>query len=132
MNTPTKPPKPILLTAALIALDALFWLVFVVLASLDRTYLAPLPAFYKWTIILLALGSSTVLTAISLLVFKRHRLGYILGLPVLSILAVLSILDEAGALDLFAFFLSFLPLLLLIRYRKLFPAPVGAEPAKEV
>lgn len=118
-----KPPKSVILTAVFIAVDSVLWLLFVILAAVTRSYLSSLPALYKWGIVLSALGGSLALAAICFLLLKRNRFGFYLGLLVLTVIAVASLMDELGFLDLLAFLLILVPLVLLLHDRNWYLKP---------
>ena len=71
----------------------------------------------RWLFIILALGSSLILIGIAIFLKRRNRPAFYLGLLTLVAIAVLSVTDEFGFLDLFSLLISLTPLVLMLKDR---------------
>lgn len=102
-------PKSVTITLALLLLNAIFWFGYPVYSIFLDEYLSSIPEVLRWAILILALGSSIILTLIAFLLKRRNRWGGDAGVLMLALMAVLSITDEFGVLD-------FVSLLILSRW----------------
>lgn len=113
-----KTPPTVHLTLWLILLNAAIWLVFAGLAAAGMIPGLPdLPAL-RWLMAGLALACALALGLTTYLLRRRVRLGLVLGLLLLTIIAVLSISDQVGWLDLLSLLISLVPLVLLVKDRQ--------------
>ena len=110
-------PKSVAVTIAFIALNAVFWLAYAIIIALGSSALTTIPAIMKWGFIVLAVGCSLLLAGVALFLVKRKRLAFYFGLLMLTLVAVLSIADQFGWLDLFSLLISLIPLVLLLKDR---------------
>jgi hypothetical protein len=111
-------PKTIKITLILIALNAVFWLGYA--ASAVRGALDPADSvsLMVWIMAGLAFISAVALAVVAVLLRRRARIGYYLGLPLLALIAVLSVTDQVGLLDLFSLAISLTPLILMVVDRR--------------
>jgi hypothetical protein len=116
-------PKSVPVTTVFIILNAIFWLAYTVITAFGGTHLTTVPIIVKWTIILLAFGSSAILTGIAIFIRRQNRFAFFFGLLMLTIIAVLSITDEFGWLDFFSLLISLIPLALLLKDRNWYLKP---------
>lgn len=77
-----------------------------------------MPDGLKWIMVLLAIGSAVILAALAHFLNRRNRLAYYASLVFLAVIAVLSITDEFGWLDLVSLLISLVPLGLLVKDRR--------------
>jgi hypothetical protein len=113
-------PVSVSLTLALILVNAAFWLVYGFVFAIRPT---SLPGGIKWIMVLLAIGSSVILAVVAYLLNQPNRLAYYVGLAFLAVIAVLSITDEFGWLDLVSLLISLIPLGLLLKDRRWYLSP---------
>lgn len=110
-------PKSVAVTIAFIALNSVFWLAYAIIIAFGSAALTTVPAIMKWGFIVLALGCSLLLAGVALFLVRRNRLAFYFGLLMLTLVAVLSITDQFGWLDLFSLLISLIPLVLLLKDR---------------
>ena len=111
-------PKTILVTQILILLNAAIWAGYGLYTLLTRNTAGTGLSAATWIMSALALASAVALVGVVLLLRKRNRWGFYFGLALLALIAVLSITDEVGLLDVLSLLVSLAPLILLIRDRK--------------
>ena len=112
------PPKTTLITQILILLNAAIWAGYGLYTLLTHNTSGTGHSAATWIMSALALASAAALVIVVLLLRKRNRWGYLFGLALLTLIAVLSITDEIGLLDVLSLLISLAPLILLIRDRK--------------
>jgi lysylphosphatidylglycerol synthetase-like protein (DUF2156 family) len=116
-------PKTVSATLILILLNAAFWLGYAIITILTNNDAATVPHVARWSFSFLALGTAAILVVLFFLLRKRVRFAYYLSLIVLALLAVLSLTDQVGWLDVFSLLLSLIPFVLLVKdnlyYRRL-------------
>ena len=112
------PPKTVLTTLLLILLIAAFWLVFALVAAFGGIRAFTAPEIFRWVMAALALGCSTALVITAFFLKKRNRLAFYFGLVLLTGIAVLSIADQVGWLDIFSLLISLVPLVLMLKDRR--------------
>lgn len=110
-----KQPITVKLTFILILINAVFWFGYGVLMGLGG--IAPMSANLsaRWVMGGLALVSAAALAGVAYLLSKRIKLVYFGSVVLLALIAVLSITDQVGWLDLFSLLASLVPLVLLIK-----------------
>lgn len=109
--------KPVSVSIALILVlvNAAFWLIFGFMFAFRPT---SMPEGLKWIMVLLAISSSVILAVLARFLNRRNRLAYYASLTFLAVIAVLSITDEFGWLDLVSLLISLVPLGLLLKDRR--------------
>ena len=116
-------PKTVSATLILILLNAAFWFVYAIITILTNNDAATVSHVARWIFSFLALGTAAVLVVLFFLLRKRVRFAYYIALVVLALLAVLSLTDQVGWLDVFSLLLSLIPFVLLVKdnlyYRRL-------------
>jgi lysylphosphatidylglycerol synthetase-like protein (DUF2156 family) len=116
-------PKTVTATLILILLNAAFWFVYAIFTIATNTDAATVSHVARWIFSFLALGTAAVLVVLFFLLRKRVRFAYFIALVVLALLAVLSLTDQVGWLDVFSLLLSLIPFVLLVKdnlyYRRL-------------
>lgn len=110
-------PRSILIAHALILVNGVFWLLFAIVAAAGRLpgILAASPM--KWIMAILALSVSVVLGILALLLQKRKKFAFYSIVLALPIIAVLSITDEVGVLDILTLAISLAAFILIISNR---------------
>jgi hypothetical protein len=111
------PPKSVSTTLIFIILNAAFWLVYAFIMAFGGIRSLAASSVVKWIMTILALGSSVALVGTAFFLGKRNRLAFYFGLVILAIIAILSVTDEFGLLDLFSLLISLIPLGLMLRDR---------------
>jgi hypothetical protein len=118
-----RPPKSVFITFSLIIIDAVFWLAYAFIMALGGIRSIAVSSVAKWVMTILALGSSTALLGTTFFLWRRNQFAYYFGLVILVIIAVLSITDEFGLLDLFSLLISLIPLVLMVKDRAWYLPP---------
>jgi hypothetical protein len=112
-------PATVRIALLLLALDALMWFAFGVVVVAGGNASIDVPAV-RWAMAGLAWVSAAALASFTLLLSRRNRLAFYLAVILLSIIAVLSITDQVGWVDLAALAISVTPLVLLLKDRAWF------------
>ena len=114
----TKYPKSVITTYILILLNAAFWLGYAIFTIAGNTDPAAASYIGKWAFSILALATAVALVILFILLRKHIRFAYTLTLIMLALLAVLSVTDQVGWLDVFSLLISAIPFALMLRDRK--------------
>jgi hypothetical protein len=110
-------PKTVFATLIIIMINAAFWLIYTFIMAFGGVSSIASASTVKWVMAILALSSSVALAGITFFLARRNRLAFFFGVVLLTIIAILSITDEFGILDLFSLLVSIVPLGLMIRDR---------------
>jgi hypothetical protein len=110
-------PTTVLATRLLLALDALVWFAFGVMAASGAIASIAHPLALRWVMAVLAWVSAAVLAGLAFLLSKRVRLAFYMAILLLILIAALSVTDQVGWLDLAALAISVAPLVLLLKDR---------------
>ena len=110
-------PKSVFITHIFIILNAIFWLTYTIIVFFLPNSSTIMSNAVRWLFIILALGSSLILIGIAIFLKRRNRPAFYLGLLTLVAIAVLSVTDEFGFLDLFSLLISLTPLVLMLKDR---------------
>ncbi|MCB2214247.1 hypothetical protein KQH50_02510 [bacterium] len=113
-----KIPRTVTITLILIALNAIFWFGYAVNAV--RGVLDPddSVSLMVWIMAGLAFASAVALVVVAVLLRRRVRLAYYVGMGLLALIAVLSVTDQVGLLDVASLAISLTPVVLMIKDRK--------------
>lgn len=111
-------PRTTLVTQILILLNAAIWAGYGLYTLLTHNTAGTGLSAATWVMSALAFATAAALVVTVLLLRKRNRWGYIFGLALLALIAVLSVTDQIGLLDVLSLLISLAPLILLIRDRK--------------
>jgi hypothetical protein len=99
-----------------LAFDSLMWLGFGIFAALGGIVSFP-PGPARWVIGGLAVAAAAALAVTALLLRRRIRVAYFFAVLVLAAIAVLSLTDQVGVLDVASLLVSLIPLILLLKDR---------------
>jgi len=110
-------PATVRVALLLLALDALMWFAFGTVAGAGGIASIADPPALRWVMAGLAWASAAALAGLAILLGKRNRVAFYLALILLAIIAVLSIADQIGILDLVSLAVSVIPLVLLLKDR---------------
>jgi accessory gene regulator protein AgrB len=121
------PPKTVLITLFLILLMAAVWLIFALTAAFGGISAFTVSESLRWVMAAPALGCSIALVITAIFLKKRNRLAFYFGLVMLMMVAVLSITDQIGWLDIFSLLISLVPLVLMLKDRKWYLRPTGQK-----
>ncbi len=113
-------PKSVWAATLFVGLNALIWAAFGVAALGGVFSPAQIPPALRWVMALMALAAAGLLGLTALLLARRSRLAWFAALAMLAGVAVLSLADEIGLLDLVSLALSAIPIVLLIKERRWF------------
>jgi hypothetical protein len=111
-------PNSVKVTLAFILLNAVFWLGYAVAAVSTGQDSGTGLSAVTWIWSGLAAVCALALAGAAFLLRRRSKLAYYFTLLMLALLALLSITDQVGLLDIFSLFISLVPLILLIWDRK--------------
>jgi len=112
-----RPPVSVRVTLILILLNAAFWLGFAILVAAGAIGSIPSASVIQWVMAILALVSAVALAGIAFFLRRRNRFAFYFGLALLALIAVLSIADQVGLLDLFTLLVNLVALGLMVRDR---------------
>jgi len=123
-------PASVRIALALLTLDALLWFAFGAATACGAIASIAQPPLLRWGMAGLAWVSAVFLAGIALLLRRRSRPAFFAAVILLSIIAVLSITDQVGLVDLATLAVSAAPLVLLLKdrawYLRRSDAPGGA------
>ncbi len=111
-------PGRVKVTHAFILLNAVFWLGFAVITLQIRYDSGAGLSAMTWIWAGLAALSALALAGAAFLLRRRSKLAYYFALLMLGALALLSVTDQVGLLDIFSLFISLVPFILLLWDRK--------------
>jgi hypothetical protein len=112
-----RPPVSVFVTLLLILLNAAFWLGFAILLAAGGIRSLQAESVITWVMVNLAVISAMALAGIAFLLRRRSRFAYYVGLALLALIAVLSITDQVGLLDLFTLLVNLVALGLMVKDR---------------
>ena len=112
-----RPPISVTATLIFILLNATIWFVFAFLVIFNAIQSIPTTGIFKWIIIILAMGASWILAGIAVLLKRHMRVAFYAGIAMLAIIAILSLADQVGWLDLFSLLISLVPIILMLKDR---------------
>jgi hypothetical protein len=110
-------PKTVTTALIMIIINAAFWFIFALIVFLGWVSSISFAGIVRWVMAALALGSSVVLAGIAYFIARRNRTAFFFGVAFLALIAILSVTDEFGLLDLFSLLLNLVPLGLLLKDR---------------
>jgi lysylphosphatidylglycerol synthetase-like protein (DUF2156 family) len=110
-------PATVRAALLLLALDALMWFAFGVVAAAGGIASIANPPTLRWVMVGLAWASAAALAGLAILLGRRIRVAFYLAVILLAIIAVLSIADQVEWLDLASLAVSVIPLVLLLKDR---------------
>jgi hypothetical protein len=110
-------PATVRAALLLLALDSLLWFAFGVVAAAGGIASIADPPALRWGMAGLALASAAALAGLAILLSRRVRPAFYLAVILLALIAVLSVTDQIGVLDLVALAISVIPLVLLLKDR---------------
>jgi hypothetical protein len=123
-------PTSVRVALLLLALDALLWFAFGVVAAWGGIASINHPSIVRWVMAGLACASAAALAGLTILLGRRSRVAFFLTVILLAIIAILSITDQIGLVDLVSLAVSVVPLALLLKdrawYLRRTDAPGGA------
>jgi hypothetical protein len=110
-------PASVRVALLLLMLDALLWFAFGIVAACGGIASINHPAIVRWVMAGLACTSAAALAGLAILLGRRSRTAFFLAVILLAIIAVLSITDQVGLVDLVSLAVSIVPLALLLKDR---------------
>jgi len=108
-------PKTVKATLILINLNAIFWFGYAVVSALGAVDSNTGILAAQWLMAGLAFISGAALSGIAFFLRRRSRFAYYFGLFMLALIAVLSVTDQVGWLDIFSLLISIIPLALMLK-----------------
>jgi hypothetical protein len=116
-------PKTVIAAIIIIIINALFWFIYALVMVFGGISSFAHAGTAKWVMAILALVTSVALVCTAYLIARRSRPAFIFGIVFLAMIAILSITDEFGILDLFSLLISLVPLGLMIKDRSWYLQP---------
>jgi hypothetical protein len=115
--------KSVTITLISILINAIIWLLFSIVVAAGLHPALPDSVIYQWIMAGLSLLASGFLFIMFFLLRKKIRAAFFLTIAFLVFLAVLTIADDLGLIDLIVLLITLTPIVLLIRDRKNFLSP---------
>ena len=119
----TQRPLSVVATLLLILLSALIWLALGILIASGVHPAVPDDPAVRFGLFCGSLAAAGTLIGLAILLAKRIRRAYHLGLAALSLNALAIIFDDIGWADLIVFIINLIPLSLLIKDRSWYLRP---------
>jgi hypothetical protein len=110
--------KSVLITRDFVLLNAIIWLAFSIIVATGMHPALPDSAFYKWFLAISAFLSAVFLFLLFFLLNKKTKIAYILTIAFLTLIVLLTIMDDLGIIDLIVLLITITPIILLIKGRK--------------
>lgn len=114
----SKYPPTVVAVLVFLLVNAMVWIGFSVLAAAGAHAGLPSEPAVRWIMAGLAFGCGCVLIGLAAALARRLRIAYFLMTAVLAVLAVLTVTDDVGWIDLAYMALVVVPLALLLKDRK--------------
>jgi len=111
-------PNSVTAALMLILFIAAFWFAFAVITALGLNWSLERTGSYKWIMVVLALGAVLVLAGMAFFLRRRNRIAFYLSVAFLAVLAVLTIADQVGWIDLVTLIITLAALVLLLKDRQ--------------
>jgi lysylphosphatidylglycerol synthetase-like protein (DUF2156 family) len=125
-------PWTVTLTAVLILLNTLIWLILGIIIAVNAHPALPVPPLMKGIMATMSILMALVLLGLWIFLFRGNRIAYYLILAFFLLTATLTILDDVGVADLVVLTLNIIPVVLLILDRKWYFRPRKTTPAPVV
>ncbi len=110
----------ITLTRIFIILNAFIWLALGIIIALNVHPALPVPPSMRVIIAILSIVMAGILILLFVFLQKGNRMAYYLTIAFFGIVSILTIFDEVGLSDIFVLVLNLIPIVLLIKDRKLY------------
>jgi hypothetical protein len=111
------PPRSVSAALIVIILNAAFWLAYAFIIALGNIHSFAASGIVKWVMATLAVCSSAALAGTAIFLRRHNRFAFYFGLVLLATIAILSVTDELGLLDLLSLLISLIPFGLMIKDR---------------
>lgn len=112
----TDAPITVKITKIMLILNGLFWLVFAVITAANLIPIG-VNTILRWVMAVLAFDGALVLIGLAFLLPKHNRWIYFIGFTLSAMMAIVSLLDELGVMDIASFLFNLVILILLIKDR---------------
>ena len=114
----SKYPPTVVAVLMFLLVNAMIWIGFSVITAAGAHAGLPSEPAVRWIMAGLALGCGCILIGLAAALARRVRIAYYLITAILAVLAVLTITDDVGWIDLAYMGLVVVPLALLLKDRK--------------
>ena len=109
-----KPPTSVSAARLLVLLNAIVWLAFSTIIAIGAHPAMPDSALLRWVMAILGLLTSAALLVLYAFLGRRSRLAFFAALVALGCLAVLTLADQVGCVDVAVLALTLAPMACLI------------------
>ncbi|NJD59375.1 MAG: hypothetical protein C3F13_13520 [Anaerolineales bacterium] len=116
-------PWTVTLTAVLILLNTLIWLILGIIIAVNAHPALPVPPLMKGIMATISILMALILLGLWIFLLRGNRIAYYLTLAFFLLTATLTILDDVGVADLVVLALNIVPVVLLILDRKWYFRP---------
>ncbi len=115
---PAQRPVTVTITILLLFAIAAIWLVFGLIVTLGLHPYFNTTGIFRWIMAACSIAAAMVLVGLVLLLRKRIKPAWYLGVILLSLMTLANLFDDIGWIDLLVMIGSLIPLILLIKDRK--------------
>ena len=105
-------------TLIFILVIAFFWLGFSIIVATSLHPAIPDSKLYQWILAGLAFLTAAFLFLLFFLLKAKNKVAYFLTIAFLTIMAIMTIMDDLGVIDFLSLFITIFPIVLLIKDRK--------------
>jgi lysylphosphatidylglycerol synthetase-like protein (DUF2156 family) len=112
--------KSISIARGFILLNAIIWLAFSIIVATGMHPALPDSVFYKWFLAISAFVSAAFLLLLNFLLKNQSKIAFFLTSTFLFFIALLTIMDDLGWIDLLVLVVTLIPVVILIKERKWF------------
>ena len=109
-----KPPTSVSAARLLVLLNAIVWLAFSTIIAIGAHPALPDSALLRWVMAILGLLTCAALLVLYVFLGRRSRLAFFAALVALGCLAVLTLADQVGCVDVAVLALTLAPMACLI------------------
>jgi hypothetical protein len=111
-------PWTVILTAALIVINAIVWITLGIIIALNAHPALPVPPIMKSIMATMSIFMGLILLGLWIFLNRGSRIAFYLTIAFFLLTAALTILDDVGLADLVVLILNLVPVVLLILDRK--------------
>ena len=117
-NEPVARPVSVKITIFCLLAIATLWLVFGLMVALGLHPYFNSTGLFRWIMAFCSITAALMLFGLGLLLHKRFKPAWYLGVILLSVMTLANLFDDIGWIDLLVMVGALMPLILLIKDRK--------------